>query len=170
MFWKTKKWNGVIHDYQTTCPELILTCQGYFNGEGVGTIYIPIKYCPECGRKLSKAERNGGRVRDICFSIQKGTKIKEMSKNLKFDSEQAFIEYIQSGKDLYSPSLELYLFAYNEDGAICAYTVTEEKAQELNKQEEYWGAYLGAGGNIYDNVKGSFENEYKVDDWIDVTK
>lgn len=93
-----------------------------------------------------------------------------MSKNLKFNNKQAFIEYIQSGKDLYSPSLELYLFAYNEDGAICAYTVTEEKAQELNKQEEYWGAYLGAGGNIYDNVKGNFENEYKVDDWIDVTK
>ena len=26
--------------------------RGYFNGEGVGSIYIPIKYCPECGRKL----------------------------------------------------------------------------------------------------------------------
>lgn len=46
------KWDGVIHDYQTTTPELVLTCPGYFNGEGVGTICIPIKYCPECGRKL----------------------------------------------------------------------------------------------------------------------
>lgn len=45
---------GVIHDYQTTIPKLILTCKGFFNGEGVGTIYIPIKYCPECGRKLGK--------------------------------------------------------------------------------------------------------------------
>jgi len=44
---------GVVsHDYQTATPELILTCPGYFNGEGVGSIYIPIKYCPECGRKL----------------------------------------------------------------------------------------------------------------------
>lgn len=76
-----------------------------------------------------------------------------MSKNLKFNSEQAFIEYIQSGKDLYSPSLELYLFAYNEDGAICAYTVTEEKAQELNKQEEYWGAYLEACGHYVKTAK-----------------
>ena len=33
---------------------LILTCPSYFDGEGVGTIYIPIKYCPECGRKLGK--------------------------------------------------------------------------------------------------------------------
>lgn len=45
---------GVIHDYQTTSPQLILTCDGYFGGEGIGTVYIPIKYCPECGRKLGK--------------------------------------------------------------------------------------------------------------------
>ena len=25
-----------------------------FGGNGVGTIHIPIKYCPECGRKLGK--------------------------------------------------------------------------------------------------------------------
>ena len=48
------KWEGVIHDYQTTSPQLILTCEGYFYGEGIGNIYIPIKYCPECGRKLGK--------------------------------------------------------------------------------------------------------------------
>lgn len=46
--------DGVIHDYQTAMPQLILTCEGYFNGDGVGTVYIPIKYCPECGRKLGK--------------------------------------------------------------------------------------------------------------------
>ena len=48
------KWDGVIHDYQTTTPELILTCNEYFGGDGVGTIHIPIKYCPECGRKLGR--------------------------------------------------------------------------------------------------------------------
>ena len=52
------KWDGVIHDYQTATPELILTCPGYFNGEGVGTIYIPIKYCPECGRKLGREKQD----------------------------------------------------------------------------------------------------------------
>lgn len=46
--------DGVIHDYQTSQPQLILTCEGYFGGDGVGTVYIPIKYCPECGRKLGK--------------------------------------------------------------------------------------------------------------------
>lgn len=51
---ESDKWDGVIHDYQTAPPELILTCNGYFCGDGVGTIYIPIKYCPECGRKLGR--------------------------------------------------------------------------------------------------------------------
>lgn len=46
------EWEGEIRDYQTACPELLLTNPNYFNGEGCGTIYIPIKYCPECGRKL----------------------------------------------------------------------------------------------------------------------
>lgn len=51
---ENEKWDGAIHDYQTTTPELVLTCPGYFDGEGIGTIHIPIKYCPECGRKLGK--------------------------------------------------------------------------------------------------------------------
>lgn len=46
--------DGVIHDYQTRTPQLILKCKEYFNGNGTGVIYIPIKYCPECGRKLGK--------------------------------------------------------------------------------------------------------------------
>lgn len=45
---------GVIHDYQTASPCLIITDKKFFNGDGVGTLYIPIKYCPECGRKLGK--------------------------------------------------------------------------------------------------------------------
>lgn len=45
---------GVIHDYQTACPNLIITDTNFFGGNGIGTLYIPIKYCPECGRKLGK--------------------------------------------------------------------------------------------------------------------
>ena len=51
-----EKWNATILDYQTSSPLLSLTCTGYFDGEGVGTIDIPIKYCPECGRKLGKSD------------------------------------------------------------------------------------------------------------------
>ena len=46
------KWDGEIHDYQTTTPQLILTCKDYFGEGTTGTIRIPIKFCPECGRKL----------------------------------------------------------------------------------------------------------------------
>lgn len=52
---ENEKWDGRIFDYRTAQPLLELTCQGFFDGEGVGTIVIPIKYCPECGRKLGKS-------------------------------------------------------------------------------------------------------------------
>lgn len=42
----------VIHDYQTCEPEMIIKEEGFFDGDGCGTIYITIKYCPNCGRKL----------------------------------------------------------------------------------------------------------------------
>ena len=47
---------GVIHDYQTASPVLIVKDKSCFGSEedGVGTIYIPIKFCPECGRKLGR--------------------------------------------------------------------------------------------------------------------
>lgn len=49
---------AVIHDYQTVQPELILTSNRFFpdliGTDGVATIYIPISFCPNCGRKLGK--------------------------------------------------------------------------------------------------------------------
>lgn len=47
---------NMIHDYQTASPELIIKDKSYFGSDkdGIGTIYIPIKFCPECGRKLGK--------------------------------------------------------------------------------------------------------------------
>lgn len=50
-------WEARIYDYQTSTPELILTSKNMANllwGEGVASIYIPIYYCPVCGRKLGK--------------------------------------------------------------------------------------------------------------------
>lgn len=42
----------VIIDYKTTEPVMIIKEEGYFNGDGCGSIYITIKYCPNCGRRL----------------------------------------------------------------------------------------------------------------------
>ena len=51
-------WKVVIHDYQTYTPQLIITSknvgQMLFGKDGIATIFIPIKYCPVCGRKLGK--------------------------------------------------------------------------------------------------------------------
>lgn len=51
---ENEEWDATIFDYKTCSPVLSLTCPGYFGGEGVGAIIIPIKYCPECGRKLGE--------------------------------------------------------------------------------------------------------------------
>ena len=70
---------------------------------------------------------------------------------MKFASPEQLLGYIQSGRDLYSPSEKTYVFVYNQDGSICTYdNISEEKASILMEQDEYWGAYLGCGGGIYD--------------------
>lgn len=47
---------AVIHDYKTVPPEMIITMPEFFpiyeGNDGIATIYIKIKYCPICGRKL----------------------------------------------------------------------------------------------------------------------
>lgn len=45
------KLDGEIKDYHTCCPQLVLTNSRFFD---IAIINIPIKYCPECGRKLGK--------------------------------------------------------------------------------------------------------------------
>lgn len=49
-------WEAVIHDYQTCTPRLILTSEkigrALFGNGGIATVYVPVKFCPACGRKL----------------------------------------------------------------------------------------------------------------------
>lgn len=50
-------WEARIHDYQTATPELILTSVNMAAalwGGGTASVYVPIKYCPVCGRRLGK--------------------------------------------------------------------------------------------------------------------
>lgn len=82
---------------------------------------------------------------------------------MKFNSSKKMREYIQSGRDIYSPSLEIYMFLYNEEGAICQYSIRQDEAKELNEKDEYWGAYLGTGGIIYDDpVDDLFKGKYYI--------
>lgn len=70
--------------------------------------------------------------------------------------------------DLYSDEDELYVFNYNDDGAICVYHITNKEAKELEQKSlelnEYWGAFLGIGGDIYDNPM-DFCNEHYEGRW-----
>lgn len=89
---------------------------------------------------------------------------------MKFTSEEKLLDCIRTGVDLYSPSLELYMFLYNDAGAVCTYSIAHDHALELVQQDEYWEAYLGPGGSIYDDPEGEFENEWDADDWISVSR
>ena len=89
---------------------------------------------------------------------------------MKFNSGTEMYDYLCSGRDLYSKSLGVYAFEYNDAGAICIYTLSQEEfaeAARLGKEnEEYWGASLGwKGSEILDEGKYD-DNEHRYsDDW-----
>ena len=89
------------------------------------------------------------------------------------------LECITSGTDLYAPELGLYVFLYNDRGAIAYYYIREQTAIGLEtksrESEEYWGAFLGPGGWICDPADEcdaygvtniDFCNVYYSDVWI----
>lgn len=106
--------------------------------------------------------------------------------NMKFNSAEEMLDYIKDNNechDLYSKKSEIYVFLYNDAGSIATYHITEKDAMELsdlaNKNDDYWGAFLGPGGEIWDDP--SYENYsegettnldrceelLEFDDWVD---
>lgn len=103
---------------------------------------------------------------------------------MRFLNGREMLDYIQNVGDLYSKKANTYLFCYNDAGSICAYSVDSDMANELAHKSyesgEYWGAFLGFGGCIYDDPSyEGFNPETDVsnlnicefliiyDDWID---
>lgn len=101
----------------------------------------------------------------------------------KFSSGKEMLDQLQT-MDLYSPSLETYVFLYNEAGGIAYYSIDSHEAIRLavKSQEadgEYWAAFLGRGGYICDDPSdvdsppspGNSNIEYcqgvYSNDWID---
>lgn len=74
-------------------------------------------------------------------------------KVLSFKNGTEMLNCVQEG-DLYSPSTGTYVFEYNEEGAIATYDISLDEAENLirkaNESDDYWGAFLGIGGTIYD--------------------
>ena len=101
---------------------------------------------------------------------------------MKFTTAQEMLEFIQDGNDLWSQSAETYVFVYNDAGSICIYSINKEKAKQLasdaKKYDEYWGAFLGIGGSIYDDPSYEDYTEdqmsnldlceelYLIEDWV----
>lgn len=75
---------------------------------------------------------------------------------MKFSSGKEMYEFVADGNDLYNKNDGLYVFVYNDAGALCCYSLSEDEAKSVatkaNKTGEYWGAYLGRGGNILDDA------------------
>ena len=114
---------------------------------------------------------------------------------MKFENRKQMHDYICSGKDLYSKSLGIYVFVYNDADALCTYNLRPEYiAETIEKSKEsgeYWSAHLGwYGSAILDNgeydddehrysedenmrnlyLKPSLdfcEETYMVEDWMD---
>lgn len=81
----------------------------------------------------------------------------------QFNSGMEMYECISKGMDLYSKSLNMYVFAYNDAGALCSYTLFPDEVKEILRRKketnEYWGAYLGVGGSILE------ESDYDDDEY-----
>lgn len=94
---------------------------------------------------------------------------------MTFRTPSAMHYAIMSGKDLYSPELETYVFSYNDEGSICEYRIRPEEAYDLAQDaemaNEYWSAFLGLGGGIYDEYSNQtpmdFCKEFYTFDWIE---
>lgn len=94
-------------------------------------------------------------------------------------ADEMLEKVVNDDTDIYNTETGHYVFAYNTEGSICVYTLSSEEAEELKENsEEYWGASLGPGGNIYDAPdnphysEGKMSNmdyckeNYNVGEWI----
>ena len=114
---------------------------------------------------------------------------------MKFKNGNEMYNYLCSGRDLYSKSLDTYVFEYNDAHALCIYTLQPEDFAEVVEKSkesgEYWGAHLGWYGSAildepdYDDDEHRYnkdeamrnlylrpsldfcEEVYMVEDWMD---
>lgn len=102
---------------------------------------------------------------------------------MKFQTAEQMLEYINKGNDLYSRQAEIYISNYNEAGSVCTYNIDQGEAKRLAKlvndsDVNYWGAFLGVGGQIWDDQTHDCYDEcqmtnldccknlIEIDDWV----
>ena len=90
---------------------------------------------------------------------------------MTFQSGNDFLLAIKEYGSFYNANLEVYVFHYNEDGAIAVYNITPEYADKLGcmaiMEKCPWHALLGFGGYIYDTKDSIYYdgNNPSCEDW-----
>ena len=97
---------------------------------------------------------------------------------MRFNNAKEMYEYLNSGHDLYHPESGIYVFSYNDRGALCKYCLSKDQVKEISKRskqnhDEYWRTFLGFGGEILEDDKVSMkpslefcEKHYQESDWL----
>ena len=74
---------------------------------------------------------------------------------IQFESADKMMETLHHYGALYNIDTDDYVFIYNDCGSIAVYDIEPTEAIDLQRQGweagEYWGAFLGVGGWIYDD-------------------
>lgn len=90
---------------------------------------------------------------------------------MKFENAKQMYDYLHEGRDLYSKSLGVYVFEYNDAGALCTYDLYPDDVIELinksKKYKEYWAAFLGWKGSaiLDDSEYDDFRYVEDYDKW-----
>ena len=89
--------------------------------------------------------------------------MKIIGEKIEFANANDMLCFIKNEADLYNTKTGEYIFEYNESGSIASYFLDESEAVELQKKSietgEYWGAFLGFGGYIYDDPSYEYYSE-----------
>lgn len=105
---------------------------------------------------------------------------------LKFKNPEEMLNALKC-MDLYNPYTETYAFIYNDSASIAVYSNIEldqavELEKDARKDKNYWGAYMGPGGLIYDDpthpdyIEDSLTNldwckvHFEEEGWIPTTE
>lgn len=147
-----------------------------------------VEICPDCGGENIKqwdVEKDGYEITcqhcgkpmmlcDACYHSDDNeyhrcdwSKEYGCFRKRKFPDWKTMYDYLCAGNDLYNKETGDYVFQYNDAGALCTYNLTAEEASELaakaDKNDEYWGAYLGTGGEVLDDPNNE-EFRYSKDE------
>ena len=55
---------------------------------------------------------------------------------MRFSNAKEMYEYLNSGHDLYHPESGIYVFSYNDRGALCKYCLSKDQVKEISERSK----------------------------------